>query len=110
MHCGNIQSKWLGAAIGKHTTIQIECPHIIENTLVGPTTEDEELRTDHGRGMIRTTIRSRTINHDTGPLSRYWSTRSSDQLDSALISKDMTCRDQEHRVNYPEADLAHSGL
>ena len=103
-------SKWIGAAIGKRTTIQIECPHIIENTLVGPTTEDEELGTDYGRSMVRTAVGPRTIDHDAGPLSRYYSTRSSDQVESALTSNDMTCRDREHIVNHPDADLAHFGL
>ena len=62
----------IGAAIlGRRTTVQIECPHIIENTLVGPTTEDEELGTDHSHGMVRTAVGPITIDHNVnaGPLS-----------------------------------------
>ena len=55
--------------MGKRTRIQIDCPQIIENILVGLTTEDEELGAGHGHGMVRTTTGSRTIDHDTGPLS-----------------------------------------
>jgi hypothetical protein len=69
-YCGNIGSKWLGAAIGKRTTVQIECPHIIEeDLLVILTTEDEELGTDHGCGIVTTKARSGTIDHYAGPLS-----------------------------------------
>ena len=58
------------AAIGKRTTVQIESPHII-GLLANLTTEDEELGTNHGCGMVVTTIKSRTIDHNAGPLSRY---------------------------------------
>jgi hypothetical protein len=74
-YCGNIGSKWLGAAIGKRTTVQIECPHIIEELLAILTTEDEELGTDHGYGIVTTTAWSGTIDHYAGPLSRYWSAK-----------------------------------
>jgi hypothetical protein len=56
------------------------------------TTEGEELETDSLHGMIATTAGSRTIDHDAGPLARYWSRRSSDKLESISTSKDMTCR------------------
>jgi hypothetical protein len=36
--------------MGKRTTVQIECPHIIGGLPANPTTEDEELGTDHGCG------------------------------------------------------------
>ena len=62
-------SKWFGAAIGKRTIIQIECPHIIENIPADPTAKDEELGTDHGCGLIDTRMGSRTIDHNASPLS-----------------------------------------
>jgi hypothetical protein len=62
--------KMLGAAIGKRTTVQIECPHIIQqDPLVILTTENEELRTGHGCGIVTTTAWSGTIYHNAGPLS-----------------------------------------
>jgi hypothetical protein len=71
------RSKWLGVAIGKRTTAQIECPHIIEEDAFEIlTTEDEELGTDHGYGIVvTTTARSGTIDHCAGPLTRYWSAK-----------------------------------
>jgi len=78
--------------MGKPTVVQIKRPYIIEQNPADPTTEDEELGTDCDRGMLVTTIGPRTIDHNAGPLSRYWSTRSSDQVESALPSKDMTCQ------------------
>ena len=77
--------------MGKCTIVQIKRPHIIEQNPADPTTEDEELGTDHDRGMLVTVIGPRTIDHNAGPLSRYWSTRSSDQVVSALPSKDTRC-------------------
>ena len=74
-YCGNIGSKWLGAAIGRRTTVQIECPHVIETDRAIPTTEDEELGTDHGCGMVITTIGPETIDHKVGSLAQYWSTK-----------------------------------
>ena len=71
----NIGSNWLGVATGERTIVQIECPHIIENLPTDLTTEDEELRTDHVCGMVVTAIGPRTIDHDAGPLSRYWSAK-----------------------------------
>ena len=73
----NIGSKWLRESIGKRMTVQIECPHIIGSIPADsdPTTEDEELGTDHGRGIIAMTIGQRTIDHNAGPLSRYWSAK-----------------------------------
>ena len=53
------------------TRIQVECPHIIQAPTVGPTTEDEELGTDHRRGMAVTTDGPGTIDPDASPLSRY---------------------------------------
>jgi hypothetical protein len=65
--------KWLGAPISKRTTVQIECPHIIGDLSANPTTEDEELGTDHGCGMVATTAGTGTIDLNVVPLSRYWS-------------------------------------
>jgi hypothetical protein len=45
------------------------------------------------------------IDHDTSPLSRYWST-SSDQLVSVLTLEDPTRRGREGKVNHLDADLA----
>jgi hypothetical protein len=66
------QVKLLGAAIGKHTTVQIERPHIIDGLPANPTTEDEEPGTDHGCGWAVTNIGAGTVNHNAGPLSRCW--------------------------------------
>jgi len=76
-YCGNIGSKWLGAAIGKRTTVQIEGPHIIEPlpASLDPTTEDKELGSDHVCGIKATRAQSGTIDHNAGPLSRYWSAK-----------------------------------
>jgi hypothetical protein len=81
-----IWSKWLKEARGKRTTIQIQCPDIIETRLGGPATEDEELGTDQRHGMEVTTAGPGAIDHDAGPLSRYWNTRNSDWLERALTS------------------------
>ena len=91
-YCGNIESKQFGAAIGKRTTAQIECPYIIENIRAVPATEDDELRTDHGCGVPHTRIGPRTIDHNAGPLSGFWSAK----LRSAGVGLDIkhpTCRD-----------------
>ena len=64
------------------TRVQIECPYIIGIFPVGLTTKDKELRTDHCHGMVVTTAGSGAIGHDAGPLSRYWNTIHSDQLES----------------------------
>jgi hypothetical protein len=61
--------------MGKRTIVQIKCPHIIENIPADLTTKDEELGTDHGCGMVGTTIGPRTIDDNAGPLSRYWSAK-----------------------------------
>ena len=66
---GNIGLKWFGAAIGKRTAVQIECPHIIDDFSANPTTEDEQLGTDHGCGCVVTIIEPRTIDNNAGPLS-----------------------------------------
>jgi hypothetical protein len=87
-YCGSIGSKWLGTAIGKRTIVQIECPHIIDGLPGNLTTEDEELGTDHGCGMVQTTIGPRTIGHNAGPLSRYWSAK----LKSAGVGLDITVK------------------
>ena len=50
--------------MGKHTRVQTEHPHIIENLLADLTTEDEEHVTDHGCSMGETATRSGTINHN----------------------------------------------
>ena len=55
--------------MGKHTSVQIERPHVIENLLIDLTTEDEEHVTDHGRSMGVTTARPGTINYNAGPMS-----------------------------------------
>jgi hypothetical protein len=78
--------------MGNRTRVQIECPHIVQKLLVDPTTEDEELGTDYRHGMAMTTFGTGTIDHDAGPLSRYWNARNSNQLESVLTSKDPTCR------------------
>jgi hypothetical protein len=78
--------------MGNRTRVQIECPHIIQKLLSGPTTEDEEPGTDHRHGMVVTTDGPGTIDHDAGPLSRYWSARYSNQLESVWRSKDPTYR------------------
>jgi hypothetical protein len=78
--------------MGNRTSVQIERPHIIEGRPADLTAKDEELGTDQRHGMVATTAGPRTIGHDAGPLVRYWSTRSSDQLESISTSKDMTCR------------------
>jgi hypothetical protein len=66
-------SKWLGAATGKRTTVQIQCPHIIGGlpANLNPTTEDEELGTDHSYGMVVTAARSVILDCNAGPLSQY---------------------------------------
>jgi hypothetical protein len=66
------------------TRVQIDCPHIIQKLLIDPTTEDEELGTEDRHGMVVTTFRTGTIDHDAGPLSRFWSADKTDQLESAL--------------------------
>jgi hypothetical protein len=73
--------------MGKRTSVQVECPHIIQELPVDLTTKDEELGTDHRHGMAVTTDGPRTIGHDAGPLSRYWSARNSNQLEPVLKSE-----------------------
>ena len=90
----------------KRTRVQIECPHIIEKFPVVLTTKDEELGTDYCHGVAVTTAGSSAIGHDAGPLSRYWSTRHSDQLESILTPKDRTYRGRESEVNHQEAHPA----
>ena len=68
----------------KRTIIQIQCPDIIKTPLARAATEDEELGTDQRHGMGVTTARPGTIDHDAGPLSRYWNARNSDQLELIL--------------------------
>ena len=63
---------------GKRTTIQIECPDIIKIPPGVLATKDEELGTDQRHCMVATTARPRPIDHNAGPLSRYWNERSSD--------------------------------
>ena len=73
--------------MGKRTTIQIESPDIIKIPLgiIVPATEDEELGTDQRQGVVGTTAGLGTIDHDAGPLSRYYYGRSYDQLERILI-------------------------
>jgi hypothetical protein len=59
----------------ERTTVQIECPHIIDGLPANPTTEDEELGTDHCCGRVVAIIGPRTIEHNAGPLLRYWSAK-----------------------------------
>jgi hypothetical protein len=66
--------------MGNRTRVHIECPYIIKKFPEDVTTKDEELGTDHRRGVIVTSGGPRTIDHDAGPLSRYWSARISNQL------------------------------
>ncbi len=75
-------------ARGKRTTIHIECPYVIKTPLFGPATENEEIGTNQSHGMLVTTAGPGTIDHDEGPLSRYWNVRSSDQLERVMTSKD----------------------
>jgi len=44
---------------GHRTSVQIECPHIIEGRPADLTTKDEELGTDQRHGMVATTAVSR---------------------------------------------------
>ena len=90
--------------MGNHTSAQIERPHIIESRPANLTTKDEKLGTDQRHGMVATTAGTRTIDHDAGPLMRYWR---SDQLESISTSKYMTCRGQENKVNYLDTDSGH---
>ena len=76
----------------KRTTIHIKCPDIIKTPLFGLATEDEEIGTNQSDGMVATTAGPGIIDHDAGPLSRYWKARSTDQLERVLTSKDATCR------------------
>ena len=78
--------------MGNRTRVQIECPHIIKHTPADLTTKDKELGADHCHGMVAPSAGSGAIGHDAGPLTRYWSTRHSNQLESVLTSKDMTYR------------------
>jgi hypothetical protein len=55
--------------MGKRTRVQIECPHIIQAFPLSPTTEDEELGTNHRHGMAVTTVGPVAIDHYAGPLS-----------------------------------------
>ena len=61
--------------MGIRTRVQIECPNVIKKLLVYETTEDEELGTDHRRGMAVASGGPRAIGHYAGPLSRYWCAR-----------------------------------
>ena len=70
--------------MGKRTTVQIQCPDVIKTQTGGPATEEEELGTDQRHGMVETTAGPGTIDHDAGPLSRYWNASNSDQLERVL--------------------------
>ena len=54
----------------RRTTVQIECPHIIDELPATKAAEDEELGTDHSCVLVVTSARPRTIDHNAGPLSR----------------------------------------
>ena len=54
--------------MGNRTRVQVECPHIIQAPIVGQTTKDEELGTDHRHGMVETTDGPGTIDQDSGPI------------------------------------------
>jgi hypothetical protein len=69
---------------GKHTTIQIHRPGIVKTPIGGVATEDEELGTDQRHGMVASSAGPRTIDHDAGPLLRFWDTRNSDRLERVL--------------------------
>jgi hypothetical protein len=84
--------------MANRTGVQIKCPHIVQILPVVPTTEDEELGTDHRRGRVKTTDGTGTIDHDAGPHSRFWSAVNSNQLGSVLTSKDPTCRGEADKV------------
>ena len=86
--------KWLREVMGKRTTTQIKCPDIIKihQGVMVLAAEDEELGTGQRYGVIGTTAGLGTIDHDAGPLSRYWNGRSYDQLECVLTPKDPTCR------------------
>jgi len=79
-------------ARGKRTTIQIEGPNIIKSPSIDLATENKEFGTNQSHGMAVTTAGLGTIDHNAGPLLRYWNERSSDQLELVLTSKDLTCR------------------
>ena len=55
--------------MGERTSVQVECPHIVQKLPVDLTTEDEESRTNHRHRMAITTDGPGTIDHDAGPLS-----------------------------------------
>jgi hypothetical protein len=57
--------------MGKRTSVQVECPHIIQELPIDLTTKDKELGTDHRDRMAITTGGPGTINQDAGPLPRY---------------------------------------
>src|SRR6266403_2078702 len=94
-------------ARGKRTTTQIECPDIIKIFLFDLATEDEEIGTNQSHGMVVTTAGPVTIDHDAGPISRYWNARSSDQLERVIASKDQTCRGGEDEASHHGPDFAH---
>jgi hypothetical protein len=73
-----------------HTRLQSKCPYITHGDMT--TANNEELGTDHRHGMAITTGEHEIFDHDAGPLSQYWSTRSSNRLELVLTSKDLTWR------------------
>jgi hypothetical protein len=71
--------------------------------------QNEELGTDHRHDMAITTGRPGIIDHDSadvGRLPRYCSTRSSNQLELVLTSKDLMWRG---RAVHHEPHNSHSG-
>ena len=63
--------------MGKRTTVQIECPHIIDcfPANLKQTTEDEKLGADRIYGIVVPTAWSGTIDNNAGPHARYWSAK-----------------------------------
>ena len=65
----DIGSEWLRETIGKRTTVQIECPHIIHNLRAANlTTKYEELGTHYVCGVVTTTARPGAADQNAGPL------------------------------------------
>src|SRR6266404_4106897 len=66
--------------------ISLKCPPPI------PPPKTKRLEPNQSPGIVETTAGPGNIDHDVGPLSRYWNVRSSDQLEWVLTSKDPTCQ------------------
>ena len=55
-------------------------------------TTNNELKIDHCHGMAITTGEPEIFDHNLGPLSQYWNTRSSNRLELVVKSKDLMWR------------------